>query len=57
MRPAFCPRYSQVHFLPQLLHIVLHSRRNFTNIIKAIPGFKKMTEEEKKEILSYEISF
>lgn len=32
-----------------------HARRNFTDIIKAIPGFKKMTEEEKKEILSYQI--
>ena len=32
-----------------------HGRRNFTDILKAIPGFKKMTEEEKKEILSYRI--
>ncbi|MCR5405658.1 MAG: IS66 family transposase [Lachnospiraceae bacterium] len=32
-----------------------HSRRKFTDIIKAIPGFKKMTEEEKEQILSYQI--
>ncbi len=32
-----------------------HARRNFTDIIKAIPGFKKLTEEEKEEVLSYQI--
>lgn len=32
-----------------------HARRNFTDIIKAIPGFKKLTEEEKKKVLSYRI--
>ena len=32
-----------------------HARRNFTDIIKAIPGFKEMTEEEKGKVLSYMI--
>ena len=32
-----------------------HARRNFTDIIKAIPGFKKMTEKEKEKVLSYQI--
>ena len=32
-----------------------HARRNFTDILKAVPGFKKMTEEEKIQLLSYRI--
>lgn len=32
-----------------------HARRNFTDILKAIPGFKKLSEEEKEKILSYRI--
>lgn len=32
-----------------------HARRNFTDIIKAIPGFKNLTEEEQNEILSCRI--
>ena len=32
-----------------------HGRRNLTDIIKAIPGFRKMTEEEKGQVLSYQI--
>ena len=32
-----------------------HARRKFTDIIKAIPGFKKMTKDEKKQILAYRI--
>ena len=32
-----------------------HARRNFTDIIKAIPGFKTLSEEEQNEILSCRI--
>ena len=32
-----------------------HARRYLTDIIKAIPGFKKLTEDEKDEVLSYQI--
>ena len=32
-----------------------HARRNFTDIIKAVPGFKKMSEEKKMQLLSYRI--
>ncbi len=32
-----------------------HARRNLTDIIKAIPGFKKLTEDEKEKVLSYQI--
>ena len=32
-----------------------HGRRNFTDIIKAIPGFKRMSEKEQNKILSFRI--
>ena len=41
--------------LVTIANCLTHSRRKFSDIIKAIPGFKGMTEEEKKQILSYRI--
>ena len=38
-----------------IANCLTHSRRKFSDIIKAIPGFKKMSDEEKNEILSYRI--
>ena len=41
--------------LVTISNCLTHSRRKFSDIIKAIPGFKKMTEAEKKPVLSYRI--
>ena len=39
--------------LVTIANCLTHSRRKFSDIIKAIPGFKRMSEEEKLQVLSY----
>ena len=39
--------------LVTIANCLTHSRRKFSDIIKAIPGFKSMSEEEKLQVLSY----
>ena len=41
--------------LVTIANCLTHSRRKFSDIIKAIPGFKGMSDEEKKQVLSYRI--
>ena len=41
--------------LVTIANCLTHSRRKFSDIIKAIPGFKDMSDEEKKQVLSYRI--
>lgn len=46
---------SEMDGLIEIANCYTHGRRNLTDIIKAIPGFGKMPEEEKDQVLSYQI--
>ena len=45
----------EMNGLVTISNCLTHARRNFTDILKAIPGFKKLDEKGKQQILSYRI--